>query len=126
MAPGDRFFDLIRNATWHTLLLFEGEDPSESTQVGLAAIATEAEHLYPGRLRAYIVSAEPGQGRIGDPDGLLHERYDADDPCLYVIRPDGYIALRGRPPELASLRAHLDGTLRSADRVAEDRQLANA
>ena len=114
-GAGDRFFDVIRNATWHTLLLFEGEQPSEATRQELAGIAAEAERLYPGRLRAYVVSAEPGEGRIGDPDGALHERYDADDPCLYVIRPDGYIGLRGRPPELAALRSHLDRVLRRVD-----------
>ena len=115
---GDRFFDVIRNATWHTLLLFEGDEPSEATRQTLAELAAEAERSYPGRLRAYVVAAEPGEGRIGDPDGLLHERYHAEDPSLYVIRPDGYIALRGRPPELEVLRQHLDSVLRRVAPVA--------
>jgi 2-polyprenyl-6-methoxyphenol hydroxylase-like FAD-dependent oxidoreductase len=117
-GAGDRFFDVIRNATWHTLLLFEGDEPSDATRQMLAELGAAAERSYPGRLRAYVVSAEPGKGRIGDPDGLLHERYHAEDPSLYVIRPDGYIALRGRPPELDVLRQHLDRVLRRADPVA--------
>jgi hypothetical protein len=32
-----------------------------------------------------------------------------------VIRPDGYIALRGRPPELEALRLHLDRVLTRVD-----------
>ncbi len=40
---GVRFFDVIRNATWHTLLLFEGEQPSEATRQALTELATEAE-----------------------------------------------------------------------------------
>jgi hypothetical protein len=115
-GAGDRFFDVIRNATWHTLLLFEGDEPSETTRQMLAELGADAERSYPGRLRAYVVAAEPGPGRIGDPDGLLHERYQAEDPSLYVIRPDGYIALRGRPPELEVLRQHLDLVLRRVDR----------
>jgi hypothetical protein len=117
-GAGDRFFDAIRNVTWHTLLLFEGEGPSDATRQELAEMAAEAEGMYPGRLRAYVVAAEPGDGRIGDPNGQLHERYHADDPCLFVIRPDGYIALRGRPPELESLRRYLDQILRPIDRAA--------
>jgi hypothetical protein len=110
-GAGERFFDLIRNATWHTLLLFEGEGSSEASRRELAEIGAAAEESYPDRLRAYVVAAEGGEGRIGDPDGLLHDRYHADVPCLFVIRPDGYIALRGRPPDLDALRRHLDRSL---------------
>ena len=103
-----RFFDLIRNPTWHTVLLFEGERASDATRQELAEIAAAVDAAYGDRVRAYVVSAEGGDGRIGDPEGRLHDRYHADMPCVFVIRPDGYIALRGRPPELDSLRRHLD------------------
>jgi 2-polyprenyl-6-methoxyphenol hydroxylase-like FAD-dependent oxidoreductase len=103
-----RFFDLIRGATWHTVLLFEGERASDSTRQDLAEIGAALEGAYGERVRAYVVSAEGGDGRIADPEGRLHDRYHADEPCAFVIRPDGYIALRGRPPELDALRRHLD------------------
>jgi hypothetical protein len=31
----------------------------------------------------------------------------AATPCLYVIRPDGYVGYRGRPPDAARLWAYL-------------------
>jgi 2-polyprenyl-6-methoxyphenol hydroxylase-like FAD-dependent oxidoreductase len=105
-----RFFDVIREATWHTLLLFEGDEPSEATTRELAELAAAAESEYGGLLRAYVVGTEGGgEGRLVDATGALHHRYHADAPCLYVIRPDGYIALRGRPPEGEALRQHLNG-----------------
>jgi 2-polyprenyl-6-methoxyphenol hydroxylase-like FAD-dependent oxidoreductase len=104
-----RFFELLRGATWHTLLLFEGEGPNEVTAAELAELAASAEAEYGDALRTYVVStASSGEGTISDRAGALHHRFHADEPCLYLVRPDGYIALRGRPPERDSLRGYLN------------------
>lgn len=43
---------------------------------------------------------------IGDPEGALSARYGVDSPCLYLIRPDGYVAYRSR--RLDGLPDYLD------------------
>ncbi|MBV9849494.1 MAG: hypothetical protein JO250_07385 [Armatimonadetes bacterium] len=45
------------------------------------------------------------------PDHALHDRYAAQSPCLYLIRPDGYIGYRARPPDGDALLQYLAQTL---------------
>jgi 2-polyprenyl-6-methoxyphenol hydroxylase-like FAD-dependent oxidoreductase len=33
---------------------------------------------------------------IGDPEAAMHNKYGADSSCLYLVRPDGYIAYRSK------------------------------
>ena len=41
---------------------------------------------------------------VQDPTGSFRQAYGADSPCLYLIRPDGYVGyraapVRARPPD---------------------------
>jgi hypothetical protein len=47
-----------------------------------------------------------------DRDGVLHRRLGAGSACLYLIRPDGYVAYRAQPPDAAKLAAYLDRVFR--------------
>jgi hypothetical protein len=42
-----------------------------------------------------------------DSEHVLHQRYGADAPCLYLIRPDGYIGFRSLPARSTYLREYL-------------------
>jgi 2-polyprenyl-6-methoxyphenol hydroxylase-like FAD-dependent oxidoreductase len=105
-----RLFDVMRRATWHTLLIFEGEDPSEDDARCLSELAEYAEQRYPQLVRAFVVSESGGSGlnRITDEEGLLHHRYHADRPSAFLIRPDGYVAFRSRPPTDNAIAQYLD------------------
>ncbi|MEM1152835.1 MAG: FAD-dependent monooxygenase [Pseudomonadota bacterium] len=85
----------------YRLLCFQGMAKGETMEI-LAEAANTATP-FASWLKPYIVarqSAEsvqtPGAGHtiIHDQDGALHNTYAAHSPCIYLIRPDGYIAYR--------------------------------
>lgn len=43
-----------------------------------------------------------------DGSGALHELYGAGAESLYLIRPDGYVGLRGQPAAASPLLEYLD------------------
>ena len=43
-----------------------------------------------------------------DGSGTLHELYGAGAESLYLIRPDGYVGLRGQPAAALPLLEYLD------------------
>ncbi len=42
-----------------------------------------------------------------DDGGLVHKRYGAVEPTLYLVRPDGYVAFRSQPAARADLEKYL-------------------
>ncbi|MEM6581768.1 MAG: FAD-dependent monooxygenase [Pseudomonadota bacterium] len=85
----------------YRLLFFQGMDEGET----MAIIEEAANTAMPfaSWLKPYIVARqsaesvrEPGAGHtiIHDQHGALHDTYGAQSPCIYLIRPDGYIAYR--------------------------------
>jgi len=61
----------------------------------------------------------PGEGALPagfshhDPGGKLHGRYGASSPSLYCIRPDGYIGLACRPPDIVAVGRYFARIFRS-------------
>ena len=48
---------------------------------------------------------------LHDNEGKIHRRYGAQAPCLYLVRPDKYIAYRCQPVDFDRLTAYLDRVL---------------
>ena len=100
--PG-RFTELLRG-TRHQLLFFAGLEsdrargaiPEDMIVVAREVLETEG-HWIDGRI--VVLDPSPvdrlrGIPTVGDPEGAMHARYGAHRACLYLIRPDGYVAFR--------------------------------
>jgi hypothetical protein len=116
----DRTFRLheLIDVPVHTLFLMLGEGDPVAVDDGLALASAAAERYRP-HVQAYIVtrSAPTDEDHpdelLCDPTGALHQRLRAEQPCFCLVRPDGHLGLRGEPPSLESLRAHLARIFRS-------------
>jgi 2-polyprenyl-6-methoxyphenol hydroxylase-like FAD-dependent oxidoreductase len=108
------FFDLLHGSQ-HRLLLFAGvhEDKSSEEVVRIAGgIAERHQHwieVFVVRKRSPEATLPAGVIAIEDPQSSLHQRYGAVGPCMYLIRPDGYIAYRSS--RIDSLEAYLASVL---------------
>jgi len=97
---GRSIFEEIRGLD-HDLLLFEGgrsetalPDPARTREDLQALVGA-----YGAPIRLHAVA--PG-------NRSLHERYGANSPTLFLVRPDGHIAYRGPAEDIDGLGAYLD------------------
>lgn len=105
-----RLYEMLRDDN-HKLLLLGGAEAKSDDYRRLVSIGRQVADKYGNNLTSYIVTitgALPSNlawdGRvIHDERGTLHRALSALSPCLYVIRPDGYVGYRSFPPELAPL-----------------------
>ncbi|GCE07351.1 FAD-dependent monooxygenase [Dictyobacter aurantiacus] len=102
--PG-RLYDLL-NGERHVLLIFgrrNGEVDGElRSALGGWRDWLDVYHILRGQ--------PDGTGEEGvyyNPDDTLFERYGIEDEGVVLIRPDGYIAVRGRPVESDPLRRYV-------------------
>jgi hypothetical protein len=109
----------VWDASRHTLLLFDGRASTAEGYVGLSRVARAVQQRAPGHIQAVIVIADssvPAELEwdgmtLLDPEGDLEYRYGAQAECLYLVRPDLYVAYRSQPASLEPLVAYLERVL---------------
>lgn len=90
----------------HHVLLFDGAAATAEGYRNLTRIADSLSPLYGDRFVCHIIvpSLERPEALMDwngslilDPRGELHRAFGARSECLYLIRPDGYVAFRSQP-----------------------------
>ena len=108
-------FELLRGPR-HNLLLFPGVRSGNASWHRLARLAAATQRDHTGLIDAHVVArtgaAVPSDLPVAtsvvvDAEGALHRRYGAQAECLYLIRPDGYVAYRSAPAAPSRLRDYL-------------------
>lgn len=113
-APADTLHELLLG-TRHVLLLFDGAAATDAGYETLDRIATEVSQGYGEYVRTVVVvprdkrpAALAFDGPVLlDAEGLVHELFGASSEALTLVRPDGYVAFRSQPADLAPLRDYL-------------------
>jgi 2-polyprenyl-6-methoxyphenol hydroxylase-like FAD-dependent oxidoreductase len=106
-----RLLELIREPRHH-LVILEGQQNRAERRI-LHELAAGVAARYGSRIEPHVVlhgeDAKPEAGQAWlDPNGALHRRYGAVQPCLYLIRPDGYVGYRSPTLETEALDSYLD------------------
>ncbi|MGL6095578.1 MAG: FAD-dependent monooxygenase [Fimbriiglobus sp.] len=112
-GPG-HIFDLLRDPKRFTLLAFTGTSENEEAVGQLRGLAARVRDEWAARVQTAVIvrGGSPAEGEPADPDGTAHDKYGARSACLYLIRPDGYIAFRTQPADGTMLTEYLRTWLR--------------
>lgn len=115
--PKKRLFELIAGKE-HLLLLFAGENLMSEQLNELIDIAKEVNTIYPEIVSPILVvkNKEDGPNQLADnacqilidPQLKLHNRWGMQETGYYLVRPDKYIAFRGKLPGKQLLYAFLE------------------
>lgn len=107
-----RLYELLQG-TAHVLLLFDGAADTPEGYVALKALVSQVQGRCGARVRTRIVVPHAevpevlgAEDVVLDSAGLLHRAFRAGAECLYLIRPDGYLAYRAQPVEPVLLMAY--------------------
>ncbi len=106
LLEGISLFDLF-GATHHTLLLFDGVAQTAEGYQRLTEVVSRIREQFSGLIEPYVVvSGDSYPEALGgelpvvfDPTLDAHRAYGAGAECLYLVRPDGYIAWRSQPAD---------------------------
>jgi 2-polyprenyl-6-methoxyphenol hydroxylase-like FAD-dependent oxidoreductase len=119
--PGtsSRFLDPARGP-WFTLIVLLGtERPSAATWETIRSVLDLVADRFE-RLVSVVVIVDPASGTspgeairgasatIDDPDGRIHRLLGSPGPSLLLVRPDGHLGYRCRPPDPGRLGRYLD------------------
>lgn len=86
LSASSRFYDFFRG-TKHKIFIFSGKEITDTLLDKLKLLQANMKAEFSANAEVYLVSGN------NDEHHLLHQRYQIKQPSVYVIRPDGYIAL---------------------------------
>ncbi|QDP72116.1 hypothetical protein FOG18_05815 [Legionella israelensis] len=93
-----RLFDVVSGTT-HCLLMFTG-NKTLNTMAAYKELQNKINKVYHNLVRVILItldeSTEWTGEKIIDRHGVVHKRYSIKNSCLYLIRPDRYIAFRSQ------------------------------
>ncbi len=102
----------------HNLMLLCGVEPAPGVEARMREIAEMIGGGFGALIAVHpvVVGGAPPRGWPGevivDTDILAHRAYGAMAPCLYLIRPDGYVGFRSLRPDAGTLSGFLSRIFR--------------
>ena len=109
-----RLFELFYPGGRWTLLLFGGLQPTEDACWKLAAIGAAVLTDFGRQVNAHFILPDlelaasiEGGSVLVDREHTVHEKYGVRHPCIYLVRPDGYVGFRGNVDHGGELLAYL-------------------
>ncbi|HBU6430623.1 FAD-dependent monooxygenase [Klebsiella michiganensis] len=104
-SPGQnqyRLSQLFRQQ--YLLMIFTAADSESARLAGYLAIAKTLTENYQGIEARCVTDTLDTESstQIADPDWRLHRRYHAGEGCIFLIRPDGYIACQSNDPDVVA------------------------
>jgi 2-polyprenyl-6-methoxyphenol hydroxylase-like FAD-dependent oxidoreductase len=97
-----------------TLLLFDGQGATTPGYETLARIAHKTRKKCGNHVRSFVVTPQrtrpaaiPDDIDVLIDEGELETHYASRTECIYLVRPDLYIAFRSQPADAAALDAYL-------------------
>jgi 2-polyprenyl-6-methoxyphenol hydroxylase-like FAD-dependent oxidoreductase len=118
--PGAKRLLEVIDSRHHSLLLFDGKSETAEGYARFAAISAAIRARFPNLVDPIVVT--PRRTRpdgltedtivVFDPDGELERAYAASTECVYLLRPDLYIAYRSQPADETKLMTYLKSVLR--------------
>lgn len=116
-AASIRLFDLLRSNKFQ-LLLFAGiqkADIKDSFNNICQYVSSQHSQLIDcnvlGSRRDFLEHFPDHIVKLHDEGASAHKKYGANHPCLFLIRPDGYVAFRAAPPTFTDLHIYLQSLL---------------
>jgi 2-polyprenyl-6-methoxyphenol hydroxylase-like FAD-dependent oxidoreductase len=119
-ASGTKRLLQVVDSSKYTLLLFDGRSESVEGYARFASIVSTMKARFAGLIAPIVVTPrrvrpdgiESDVTVVHDADGELERAYAASTECLYLLRPDLYVAYRSQPADLGKLVAYLKSVLR--------------
>ncbi len=117
-----RLYEVIKG-TKHSLLLFSGDDTSDSEIEKFQTIATNITKLYKqfidvivildsmdsvARCTPKLAALKETVRTVADWEMATHHKYAAGSNCAYLIRPDCYVGFRSQPMDESLLTTYLN------------------
>ena len=119
VADALRLKELLRT-TAHTLLFYFDKDTPAELYTRCSQMADDLDRRVGDDLIVYGIVSPDAQAvdlerfpLLTDAQGEFRAAYDARGPCLYLIRPDGYIGYRSDRVDAARLDAYLQRIFRA-------------